>query len=136
MNWNKTIVSVALAAAAALSSAAALADGYRFHHGHHGHGAHFGLFIGTPIWGPTYYPYARSYGYYPPTRVIMMPAAPTVYVERIAPPVYVERDPYSALPGAPSSDWWYYCGSSRSYYPYVRECREGWQRVAPLPPSP
>lgn len=134
MNWNKTIAPVALAVAAALPSTAALADGYR-HHGHHGHGGHFGFYIGAPIWGPSYYPYEPAYAYYPPTRVITVPAAPTVYVERAAPPVYVERDAYSAAPSG-QSDWWYYCGSSRSYYPYVRECRDGWQRVAPLPPSP
>jgi hypothetical protein len=33
------------------------------------------------------------------------------------------------------SHWWYFCPESRAYYPYVRECAGGWQRVAPQPPS-
>ena len=27
------------------------------------------------------------------------------------------------------SHYWYYCPASRAYYPYVRECAGGWQRV-------
>jgi hypothetical protein len=26
---------------------------------------------------------------------------------------------------------WYYCASANAYYPYVAECPEGWQTVAP-----
>jgi hypothetical protein len=26
---------------------------------------------------------------------------------------------------------WYYCNDAKAYYPYVRECRSGWLRVAP-----
>ncbi len=33
------------------------------------------------------------------------------------------------------SHYWYYCPDSRAYYPYVRECAGGWERVAPQPPS-
>jgi hypothetical protein len=29
---------------------------------------------------------------------------------------------------------WYYCESSKSYYPYVRECKEGWHVVPATPP--
>ena len=29
--------------------------------------------------------------------------------------------------------WWYYCDASTSYYPYVRECPSGWQRVPASP---
>lgn len=58
--------------------------------------------------------------YYPPT-VVVTPA-PT-------PPVYVEQ----ADTAADTSDYWYYCVSSKTYYPYVKECPEGWQRVSPRP---
>lgn len=29
--------------------------------------------------------------------------------------------------------YWYYCGSARGYYPAVRWCPEGWQRIAANP---
>ncbi len=28
---------------------------------------------------------------------------------------------------------WYYCAESKTYYPYVKECPGGWQRVTPQP---
>ena len=38
---------------------------------------------------------------------------------------------------APAADagWWYYCDQSSGYYPYVRECPTGWQRVPPVAPA-
>ena len=27
--------------------------------------------------------------------------------------------------------YWYYCGSTKKYYPYVTSCKEGWQKVDP-----
>ena len=46
------------------------------------------------------------------------------------PQVYVEQP--QAQPSQPSG-YWYYCADSRAYYPYVKECPSGWQRVAPQP---
>jgi len=43
-------------------------------------------------------------------------------------PVFVERSPPAE---APAQVWWYWCNESRAYYPYVKECPAGWQRVAP-----
>jgi Ni/Co efflux regulator RcnB len=31
---------------------------------------------------------------------------------------------------------WYYCASSRAYYPNVTQCPEGWQAVPATPPGP
>jgi hypothetical protein len=109
------------------ASGAALADpghhgGYRGHD-HLGIGIYWG-----PGWGwPWYYP--PPY-YYPPT-VVAVPSAPPVYIEQ-SPPAPVPQ----AYAPAPQDNSWYYCGSSRTYYPYVRDCPEGWQRVAPQPPKP
>lgn len=36
---------------------------------------------------------------------------------------------------APAGGVWYYCESSRTYYPYVSECKEGWRTVAATPPG-
>ena len=103
------------------------------HHGRHGHGGHggharFGFYIGAPLFAAPFYPYyAPAYPrYYPP--VVVAPAPPPVYIEN------------TAVPAAPVTaeapeNWWYYCMDARGYYPYVRDCPGGWQRVAPRPPN-
>jgi hypothetical protein len=84
----------------------------------------FGFVFGPPA--PAYYypPYPRYY--YPP-------AAPVYYQPAVAvpaaPPVYIERG--NAAPSAAPQDHWYYCPDARAYYPYVKECPGGWQRMVP-----
>jgi len=90
----------------------------------HGHAdVHFGLYMGGPLGWPYYYPpaYYPSPYYYPPA--VVQPSSPPVYVER--------QD--AAPESAPSSSYWYYCQESKAYYPYVKQCPGGWQRVAPEP---
>jgi hypothetical protein len=53
--------------------------------------------------------------------VVVRPAEPVTYIEQGS----------SVAPSTES--WWYYCDASRGYYPYVKECPTGWQRVAPAP---
>ena len=103
-------------------------------HGHRGH-ARWRLFIGAPLllsstyWGPRYFHREPYYSpYYP--EVIAVPVSPTTYIEQ-APAVPAEP---TAAASAPQSGYWYYCSESRTYYPYVRECPGGWQRVSPQPP--
>lgn len=76
-----------------------------------------------PYWGPGWYA-PGPYVYPPP--VVVVPQEPRVYVERDEAP--------AAAPAQPQQ-WWYWCASSRGYYPYVSTCSEGWQRVAPQPPQ-
>jgi hypothetical protein len=106
---------------AALALGVALA-GPAFAHG--GGRVHFGLYLGGPVGYPYYYPpaYYPSPYYYPPA-VVVQPSSP---------PVYVERDD-AAPESAPSTAYWYYCAESKTYYPYVKHCPGGWQRVAPQP---
>ena len=93
-----------------------------------GHGPHvrFGVVVGGPLWwGPGYYrPYYAPYYYYPPyyPPVVSVPASPPVYIEQ------------SNAQPAPGQAYWYYCADAKAYYPYVKECPGGWQRVAPQPP--
>jgi len=63
------------------------------------------------------------------------PAPPYWYYEQtVAVPVYIERDP--AASGGSQPQHWYFCKASGIYYPYIRDCHEGWQEVAPhLPRS-
>lgn len=113
---SKWIAGFALAAAGIFGCAApALAW-------HHGPRVVFGLNFG-PYWGPGwgpgwYYPPA----YYPPAVVVAAPPA--------APPVYVERNDAPAQ----AQSYWYYCETSRGYYPYVKDCPGGWKAVPPAPP--
>jgi hypothetical protein len=86
--------------------------------GHRSH-SHFGLHIGVPLfwnWPPPYYAY--------PPPVVVAPSPP---------PVYIERGYDDAAP-AGGQGYWYYCRGPEGYYPYVRECPGGWERVATTPP--
>lgn len=113
---------------------ASLAAGVTWAHRGHGHGdrrAHIGVVIGIPLTGSWHYrshdfpayPYAYSY---PP--VIAVP--PPVYIERTP----AERDSTPPVARQPNY-WWYYCPSAQGYYPYVQQCPQGWQPIAPHPPD-
>jgi len=90
------------------------------------------LHFGVPWpgwWAPRYYypPPAGYYYYddYPP---------PAVYVQRPDPPTYIERSDVEAAPAAKAPEhWWYWCAGAEKYYPYVKECPGGFQRVPPQP---
>lgn len=113
-------LSMLLAGAAA--SSAAWAD--HFHH----HGPRFGVYIGPSV-GWVWYDAPPSYYYYPYPPVVAAPAAP---------PAYIEQGQPSAQPSVSAqapSNYWYYCSKPDGYYPYIKQCPGGWQRVAPQPPS-
>jgi hypothetical protein len=61
--------------------------------------------------------------YVPPSVTYVQPA-PTY----IAPPAVISPRPQPA-------NAWYFCKSVGQYYPYTQYCPEGWQQVAPTPPS-
>ena len=102
--------------------------------------ARVGIFIGVPLLGfgyhshysPYYYPpYSYYPNYYPPyyPAPVVIQQQPTVYVEQNPQPAPEAQSPVQS----PSTGYWYYCADSRAYYPYVKDCRNGWQRVAPQP---
>jgi len=82
-----------------------------------GHGGHFNLWLG-PVWGPVY-PYPYPYPAY------------------VSPPVVIRQEPeiHYLTPPSPEQHYWYYCPNPKGYYPYVKECPDGWTRVAPRPPD-
>jgi len=96
-----------------------------YHGGHYwgGHGRsnfNFGVAIGGPYWGASwYYPY-----YYPYAPAATVPSMPQEYIER-------SQEERSDTP----SGVWYYCPESKAYYPYVKKCPGGWQTVPAQPPS-
>ena len=80
-----------------------------------------GALIGAELAAP-YYPY-----YYP-------------YVDpvTILPPTQYDPMPVQVAPSNPPSSnisVWYYCDSSKSYYPYIDACPEGWKVVPTTPPE-
>jgi hypothetical protein len=113
---------VLAAAMTVLASAPARAD-----HGHYHGGARVGVVIGTPgYWrypDPYFYP---PYPYYSYPPVVLTPAEP---------PTYIQQAPAPQQQAQPSNDW-YYCRKPEGYYPYVKQCPGGWQRVSPQPPQP
>lgn len=71
----------------------------------------FGFQFGVPLYWPA------PYYVYPP---------PVIY----STPVYT---PYVYVP-PPQPAYYFYCAASGGYYPYVRDCPQGWQRVPAEPP--
>lgn len=120
MKSAKTLIALTVAVAGLVIAGSALAQ-HRHHH--HGPRLSIGFGFGYPAY-PYYYP---PYAYYPP----YYPAP--VVIQR-QPTVYIEQNPQPApTTQAPASAYWYYCTDTRAYYPYVKECGSGWQRVAPQP---
>lgn len=97
------------------------------HHEHHGGGrdnawaglAVFGALAGLAIMADNSRPVYAEPQY-------VQPVYPTE-------PVYVQPAPVYAPPAPASSGTWYYCESSRMYYPYTRACPEGWMAVPARP---
>lgn len=99
------------------------------HYGHGGGHVGIGVVIGGPAWGWPYYPP----GYYAPNYYPAYP--PTVIIQ--SPPVYIEQGAAAAAPAEATGNYWYYCNSPQGYYPYIKECLAGWQKVVPqIPPHP
>ncbi|MGH6611143.1 MAG: hypothetical protein ACRECQ_12890 [Burkholderiaceae bacterium] len=145
MTTLKSLIAAAAVALGLLTVAeSATARGFRHGHHHHGHHHHggarfsFGFWGGPGYWGPGYW--GPGWGYWGPPAIAY---SPTVIV-REEPRVWVESDQASTTPTPPvtsntnpnAPQWWYWCASSRGYYPYVASCAEGWQRVTPQAAPP
>jgi hypothetical protein len=115
----RRVLILGVLAALFAASGAALAGG---RHGHSHGRVVLGFNFGFPLYAPWYHYPAPVY-YYPPTPVYVSPPAPTQYVER-----------NDVAEQAPSPGMWYFCRESNTYYPYVKQCPGGWQRV-PAQPS-
>jgi len=96
--------------------------------GWHGYGGWRGGYccgLGFGFWGWPYYPYPYYPDYY---------GYPDYYPP-VAPAVGVPQAP-AAPAGAPAaSNMWYYCDSSKAYYPYVQTCSTAWRQVPATPPK-
>ncbi|HEX9078316.1 MAG TPA: hypothetical protein VF795_01930 [Desulfuromonadaceae bacterium] len=88
--------------------------------------AHFrgDIWIG-PGWGPGWW----GPGWWGP---------PYPYPYYTQPPVIVQQPPdiYMEQPQSEEPSYWYYCPNPKGYYPYVKQCPNGWMKVVPSPPPP
>lgn len=108
-----------------LAAGAATAAPWRGHDRHWHGGGHVSVEVGPLWWGP-WGPYWYSpYGPYDPWYYNRYPS---VIVEE--PRMYVEQP---QIPAPPTEGYWYYCPSSRAYYPTVPTCPEAWVKVPPRP---
>jgi hypothetical protein len=72
----------------------------------------FGVNIG-PFWGPWW------------------AVPPPIYYSQ---PIVVEREtPIVIEQTAEPVDYWFFCRPANTYYPYVKECPTGWERVPAQP---
>ena len=92
------------------------------------------VFVGVgvgPGWGWGYGPYwGYPYYYYPPPYYSYGP--PQVIVQQ--PPTYVQQETVQGAPAQPTPPpqaFWYFCASSKAYYPSVQSCAEPWVKVPP-----
>lgn len=107
------------------------------------HGGDGWWILPAMIGGALIYDAAQPHYYPPQTVYVQQPVyvPQPVYVQQ---PIYVQQ-PYSQAsgyevqstrpPAAQPVPVWYYCESSKGYYPYVNACPEGWKMVPSVPPS-
>jgi len=136
MKRHLTLVSVMLLLAFGTAVSSPAMAQYRGHGGYshgnvhvrgHGGGLGLGLLLGAAIVGLAY---AATPTYAAPAN----PAPVVVYPAPVAVPAvtYVQPAVPVAIPQPQAT--WYYCADSQAYYPYVRQCPGGWQRVPATPP--
>ena len=92
---------------------------------HSGHGERYNR---SGVKTDTYWPWQDSWGFFNNLSDITYGSLnePLVYIERSLP------IPAAAMPEIPaSSSYWYFCVSAKRYYPYIKECPGGWEKVSP-----
>ena len=102
----------------------------RFHGGGGGPGwwPVMGLGLGLGMWELSHPYYAYPYYNYD---------APPIIIQQQSPDVYVQPAPqYAPAPPVPEPNFWYYCQEAQGYYPYIKQCPQGWMKVVPTPPAP
>ncbi len=108
----KGFLRISLTVMALLLVCAGAGDAARFHGG---------VWVG-PGWGPRWWGPPPYYPYY---------AEPPVIIQQPAPEIYVQPAPQPE-----GSSYWYYCQDPQGYYPYIKQCPNGWMKVVPSPPGP
>lgn len=134
------------------------APNYAYSHSYDGHHfwGPFGFLVGATLLFSALQPrtvyYEPQVVYTPPVYYVPQPPIVQSYVlpaDQAPASVYVVPPQSSPLPppsaenysnavpgpGASGAQWWYMCKKPAGYYPYVKECPSGWEKVAPTPPD-
>jgi hypothetical protein len=81
-------------------------------------------------WGPGYWGWSAG------APVIVTPSVSGAWILPPSATTFIEREVETTTqPAQPAQQWWYWCASSRAYYPYVENCAEAWQRIEPRVPA-
>lgn len=139
MNTLRSRLLVAASAVAITWNSLASADPYD----HHGHDDHYGhgdrhYYHEYPHWREGHWYHGDHSGHLgwwwiAGSMWYFYPAPVYPYPSPYVPPVVVEQQPAAVTAVPPPATVWYYCNSSRNYYPYVSVCPEGWQAVPAQP---
>lgn len=156
MKTCKTCLALALSLLLALAPLTASADRewhrgniHEFHVHDYNHwrggywynGPHDGRLGWWWIVGGMWYFYPRPIYPYPdpytPPVVIVEQSQPQPSIQIPAPPA-PPAPPVQAQPQAApqQAQFWYYCESSKTYYPYAPSCKEEWKKVPAMPGTP
>lgn len=131
ISHRATLAGIVALAAMSLAWAAPVAAQAHLHGHHHGYGGPRVTLSLGPYFGPWgYAPY-----FYDPFFYSRRWNDRPIVIEQPAPQVYVEQ-PQAYAQAAPTNNYWYFCEAAQAYWPYVKECPGGWQRVVPQPPPP
>lgn len=116
----------------------------------HAHGRYYGSRIGVginlnlfpgfyhrPYYAAGYYGYPYYYPEVVVNPVILANPQPTVVYVDSSPSNYtsVPRNQISNAPPAQSENVWYYCHNPDGFYPSIKSCPAGWQKVPARPPE-
>lgn len=82
-----------------------------------------GIWIGPGWWGVWPVPAYPYYRYYPsyPHRVTVQPE---------------QQEYVSQSSDREEEEYWYFCRKPEGYYPYIKQCPDGWMKVVPPPETP
>ena len=127
----KKYLSISLSAVIMIFMCAVSGQAERHHGGGGGSGwwPVVGLGLGLGMWELSQPYYAYPYNSYYST--------PPVIIQQQSPDVYIQSAPqYVPAPQTTEPVYWYYCQEAQGYYPYVKQCPQGWMKVVPTPPAP
>lgn len=84
--------------------------------------------VGDPFFPPFFqpFPFPRR------TIIVREPPEEIVYVEK-APTVITTTQSAKLADQNLEVGYWYYCSTSKAYYPYVATCKIPWQKISPVP---
>lgn len=123
---NLKVMVIALTIISILALIPVNADAHR--RGWGGRGFFYGAAVGLAWPGPWWYGYPRPYPYYY--------SYPGYYNQSVVVVPQTTSTIQSVAPIVAPPQFWYFCESTSTYYPYVQSCDREWRMVPITPPPP